>query len=143
MSDWDLGGVLVASDMDALSAWCAQAFEEQAPEGHGDAIHQRVVAGLHQGVAVGFYLVQGYDTESENLAFSHAFFVMDGFLEVLDDTRPKGAFAFASVGDPPTSEDTVGSRSVAATLKRRAILPASLGTLRTRLTVSGLCVWRP
>lgn len=134
-----VGGALIARDLATLSAWWHQAIDELCPESHGADYAHRFVALEHEDYAVGFYVIDGYATVDEGLAFAHAFFVLDEFLEVLDDTRPPNAFAFAGVGPGVPAEEGIGD--LARGLRALGLTLPELGTLREAAALRGTVVW--
>ncbi len=138
-----LGGVLLSSTFKELKQWVVAALEEYEIESHGSKYSQKLIAiEAEEGFSVCFYQLLGYSTDAENAAFEHAEFVLDGFLEELEETKPKGKhFAFAHVGGPIEEDEYIGFKSFEAGLRHFKTDLDRLAALRIQATTEGEVLW--
>jgi hypothetical protein len=93
MENQGAGAVILYHNKSELETWLKSTLDELCPEEHGDKYTQQfIIQELNPDLSVCFYVLTGYATQAENLAFEHAFFILDEFIEDLEDTAPKGKY---------------------------------------------------
>lgn len=89
MENQAAGAVLLYRNKLELKIWVKSVLQELWPEEHGEKYTQEfIIQELSPELSVCFYVLTGYETQSENLAFEHAFFVLDEFILDLEDAAP-------------------------------------------------------
>ncbi|GMQ63836.1 hypothetical protein [Vallitalea maricola] len=114
-----LGGVILTSDYNELIRWVQNSVKSYPPDSHGEGYKQSFFCRkISNQLSVCFYVIEGYSTPSENRAFEHQFFVMDGFLNILESRRPKESkppknyLAFADVGSDIEDDEFIGFKAL-------------------------------
>lgn len=138
-----VGAVMISKDHQTLKTWILSALEDYEIESHGKQYSQKFLAlKSEQGFSVCFYVITGYATEAEDRAFEHAEFVMDGFIEELDDTRPKAkCLAFVDVGNEIETNELIGFKTLDAGMRHFKTDLESIAALRKIARSKGEVLW--
>jgi hypothetical protein len=142
-SEQAAGALVLCKAKDFKRTWILEAVRAWPPEAHGRKYTQRFVAVTIGECTACFYEIAGYATHSENVAFEHAFFVIDRFIEYLKTRSAPAKFISVidlGAGQEPEVYGPAGKALPASAVDK---LGCTLAQLReARAAAKGQEVWR-
>lgn len=137
------GAVIISNSKSELKTWVKEVLEESWPETHGSKYTQEfIIQELSKDLIVCFYVLTGYETQSENISFEHAFFVLDEFILDLEEAAPKREhLVLVDTGYEIEANEWFGFDSLDAGLNYFNLDLDTLRSLRTMIQKTGTVIW--
>ena len=143
MESQGAGAVILYHNKSELETWVKSALDELDLEEHGEKYTQQfIIQELNADLSICFYVLTGYATQDENLAFEHAFFILDEFIEDLEDTAPKEKhLILVDTGTTFEEGEWRGFDSINAGLAHFDINIETIRFLRKNIEQTGAVIW--
>lgn len=137
------GAIILYHDKSELETWVKSALEEACLEEHGEKYTQQfIIQELNPKLSICFYVLTGYATQSENIAFEHAFFILDEFIDDLEDVAPKGKYlTLVDTGATIEKGEWRGFKSINTGLTHFNINLEAIRFLRKNIQQTGEVIW--
>lgn len=138
------GATIISANYDALCKWVLDAVESNQPAPHGKKYTQQFIAKqLNDKMSVCFYVINGYGSQDENVAFEHAFFILEEFIYDLEESTelPDKYLAFADTGEEIDSDEIIGFKNTKAGLKHFDCTLEDLRNARKNIAQEGKIIW--
>lgn len=137
------GAILISNNKLELEKWVSGVLNEYWPDEHGSKYTQQfVLQELSEDLSVCFYVLTGYETQSENIAFEHAFFVLDEFMLDLEEAAPKSKhLVLVDTGYEIEANEWFGFDTLDAGLDYFNLNLNTLRRLRATIQKTGTVIW--
>jgi hypothetical protein len=136
------GAAIIMKRSDPVRQTLVNALDLLAPYPHGDPIsHTFYLTNLNDDVVVINYCIRGYESDSLNRAFEHAFFTNDTFLDIFNLSCPCPFGGISSTGEEDSIYFCNGAEYFEDFCSRLGIESKMLSDCRHRAFDLGEVLW--